>query len=120
MTVPAKFRSVAIRITGVSAALAVSLLAASTRAEVVSQRDDGRHAQGLAALTPVQGSSSGTPLIIGSAAGQGISPGYHVGPPKPAFSGSILVQPAVPASPLPVHKSGFKHLSGVARSRSAQ
>lgn len=119
MTVPAKFRSVAIRITGVSAALAGSFLAASTRAEVVSQRGNGQ-SQGLTALTPAQGSSSGTPFVIGSAAGQAITPGYHVGPPKPAFSGSILIQPAVPAAPLPVHKSGFQHLSGVARSRSAQ
>lgn len=120
MTLPANFRSVAIRVTGVSAALAISFFAASTRAEVVSQRGNGGQPQGLTALTPAQGSSSAMPFVIGSAAGQAITPGYHAGPPKPAFSGSILIQPAVPAAPLSVHKSGFQHLSGVVRSRSAQ
>ncbi|MBM4013197.1 MAG: hypothetical protein FJ286_17870 [Planctomycetes bacterium] len=122
MTLPANVRSAAIRVTGVSAALAVSFLAASTRAEVaspwVTEQAIGT-ADNLLALAPGLSAPGGTSFLRLSVTGPS-SPGYHVGPPKPAFVGSILVQPAVPATPLSVHKSGFKHLTGVVRNQTQQ
>jgi len=116
MTTPANLRSVAIRVTGVSAALAISFLAASTRAEVVTHRALNQSSAGsLSHLEPASsaGSRAEVSLAISEALSSGGIDGYFAGPRHVAFSGSILTHAAAPASLLTDHKSDLAHLSGV-------
>lgn len=117
MTTPANLRSVAIRVTGVTAALAVSFLAASARAEVVSHRvlHETSPAGSLSRLEVASdaGSRADVSVAINEALSSGGIQGSFAGPRNLAFSGSILTQAAVPTSLLPDHKSGLAHISGL-------
>lgn len=124
-------RSVAIRGTGACAALAISFLAASARAEVVAPRHGsvptaahGSVEPTLAVLDPSLAATStahGTPshaaLAVLKTAG---TSGYAAGPARPVFADSILVQPDSATTVSLAKQSGFSHLTGIVRSQVRQ
>lgn len=131
MTSSAFTRSVAIRVTGACAALAISFLAASARAEVVAQQNRAVPASGqgsvpltLAVLDPALASAPPTHVLASHAAlavvkAAGTS-GYAAGPSRPVFADSILVQPEFAPTVSLAKQSGFTHLTGIVRSQVRQ
>jgi hypothetical protein len=124
-------RSVAIRVTGACAALAISFLAASARAEVVAHKDGAVPAAAqaagpltlavldpsLAAASPTHGPASRAALEVLKEAG---TSGYAAGPARPVFADSILVPPDFATTVSLVKQSGFTHLTGIVRSQVRQ
>lgn len=131
MKMSGSIRSVAIRVTGVCAALGISFLAASARAEVLSQHllDAGspppasNNSFVVAVLggqavpeTPAQHASAAARAVLRTSAVQG----YSAAPPKPVFSESILVQPEFPVTLSLVRQSAHSHLTGIVRTQPRQ
>lgn len=122
-------RSVAIRVTGVCAALAMSFLAASVRAEALSQHllvagPQGAAGSSLAGLdTPSASTASvGTPA---SAVARAVlhAPsyqGYAAAPTKTVFSESILVNPSFTMTLSLAKPAGQSQLTGVVRTKLLQ
>jgi hypothetical protein len=126
MTWSASGRSVALRVTGVSAALGLSFLAGSARAEVLSQHLlDARSPSAaagssfVAAVLDVQTGPAPTSAHASSAARAVLeapaAQGYSAAPPKPVFSESILIQPEFPVTLSLVRQSAHSHLTGIVR-----
>lgn len=119
-------RSLAIRVTGVIAALATTFLASSARAETVSPHLGGpdaasaaAHSHGLAVLDPHMATGGHMAAPVSPATLKVLSEvggtGAVSGPQRAVFSESILVQPEFPATFSLVRQSRLTHLSGVVR-----
>ncbi|MFM7242679.1 MAG: hypothetical protein ACKO40_00700 [Planctomycetaceae bacterium] len=125
----ASFRSVAIRVTGVCAALAISFLAGSARAEALSQHLLASGPQG-AAGSSLSGLDSATPSMASasapvSAAARAVlqAPayqGYAAAPAKTVFSESILVNPSFTMTLSLAKPAGQSQLTGVVRTKLLQ
>lgn len=104
------FRSVAIRVTGICAALAISFLAASTRADILTQSELpdvfltaglSNGSQGFADIgapsTNTGNINTATTLTIGNLISSGASAGYFTGLSTQIF-GPVAFSPAIPSS----------------------
>lgn len=133
MTLFACFRSVSIRATGASTAIAMAFLGAPSTAEVLSHRlgDDvaatvpQQHAPRLAVLDPGMvvehrdhaPDRAAVAHALEKAAG---TAGYSAGPARPVFSESILVHPEFATSAAIVKPSGVAHLTRVVRAQAGR
>jgi hypothetical protein len=131
MTLFACFRSVSIRATGASTAIAVAFLGAPTTAEMLSHRpgDDAaatapQQAPRLAALDPgmvVEHRDHAPDLAaVAHALKAAGTAGYSAGPARPVFGESILVQPEFATSAAIVKPSGVAHLTRVVRAQAGR
>ena len=132
MTLFACFRSVSIRATGASTAIAMAFLGAPSTAEVLSHRlgDDvaatvPQQAPRLAVLDPGMvvehrdhaPDRAAVAHALKRAAG---TTGYSAGPARPVFSESILVHPEFATSAAIVKPSGVAHLTRVVRAQAGR
>jgi hypothetical protein len=132
MTLFACFRSVSIRATGASTAIAMAFLGAPSTAEVLSHRlgDDvaatvPQQAPRLAVLDPGMvvehrdhaPDRAAVAHALKKAAG---TAGYSAGPARPVFSESILVHPEFATSAAIVKPSGVAHLTRVVRAQAGR
>lgn len=122
-------RSVAIRVTGVCAALAISFLAATARAEALSQHllmagPQGAAGSSLAGLdAPAAATSSvGTPssAVARAVLSAPTYQGYAAPPAKTVFSESILVNPSFTMTLSLAKPTGQSQLTGVVRTKLLQ
>jgi hypothetical protein len=131
MTLFACFRSVSIRATGASTAIALAFLGAPSTAEVLSHRlgDDvaatvPQHAPRLLALDPgmVVEHRDHTPdrAAVAHALKAAGTAGYSAGPARPVFGESILVHPEFATSAAIVKPSGVAHLTRVVRAQAGR
>jgi len=121
-------RSIAIRVTGVCAAVGISCLAGAARGEPLSQHRLASSAPPTVTsfVAALDGPSAVTPdstqavrearAVLQAPAIQG----YAAAPRRPVFSESILVNPGFTMSLSLARSSGNTHLTGVVRPQSLQ